>query len=69
MNDLPAHLRPPGFDNLDFDFDGDGWIFNGRCMATVALPDYAISEIKTGQFVSAAGGFEHLWEGEIHLDQ
>ena len=67
--DLPDDRRPHGFDHLDFDFDGNGWIFNGRCMATVALPDYAISEINTGQFVSTAGGFEHLWEGEIHLDQ
>ena len=65
VNDLPDRRRQHGFDNLDFDFYRFGGVFGGRCTATVALPEYAIARIVTGQFVSAAGGFEHLWEGEF----
>ena len=66
VNDLPDDRRQHGFDNLDFDFHWFGGVFDGRCTATVALPDYAIARISTGQFVPVAGGgFNHLWEGEI----
>ncbi len=62
-SDLHRQRKQYGFDNLDFDFDGRGAIFDGRCMATVALREYAIAEIKTGQY-DASGA---LWEGEIRL--
>ncbi len=63
--DLPGHRRQWGFDNLDFDFDERGVIFDGRCLAKVPLRRYGISEIRTGQYVPIDGGFNHLWEGEI----
>ena len=66
VNDLPDQRRQHGFDNLDFDFYWFGGVFGGRCTATVALPEYAIARIVTGQFVNVdGGGFKHLWEGEF----
>ena len=61
-NDLPGRRKQYGFDNLDFDFDKRGLIFDGRCMATVALPEYAIARIGAGQYVHVEGGFHNLWE-------
>ncbi len=70
VNDLPDDRNRHGFDNLDFDFfDQRNMIFDGTCMATVALPEYDIARIGTGQYVPMDGGFEHLWEGEIRLDE
>ncbi len=69
VNDLPDHRQQHGFDNLDFNFAGRGVIFGGRCLATVALPEYDIARISTGQYVRVEGGFDHLWEGEIRLEQ
>ena len=63
--DLPDHRRWHGFDNLDFDFDERGVILDGRCMAAVALPEYDIARISTGQYVPVAGGFNHPWKAEF----
>ena len=49
VNDLPDYRQQYGFDNLDFDFDQNGAIFGRRCMTTVALPEYDIAHIRTGQ--------------------
>ena len=48
--DLFDHRRPHGFDNLDFDFDDRGVMSDGKCIATVPLPEYDITNIKTGQY-------------------
>ena len=58
MNDLPNDRERLGFDNLDFSFENSGARFNGICLISVALPDYPIDEVATGQF----GGEERLWE-------
>ena len=55
VNDLPDHLRQNGFDNLDFDFDGRGLMFDDKCLAEAPLPTYGISEIGTGQYVPGEG--------------
>ena len=60
-NDLPDRRKQYGFDNLDFDFDKRG-IFDGKCMATATLPEYAITRIDTGQYVRVDGGYNNLWE-------
>ena len=67
-NDLPHGRRPYGFDNLDFDFYGRGMVLDGRCMARIPLPEYAIARIGTGQYVSVLGGFHNFWEVEMRLD-
>ncbi len=65
VNDLPDHRRGHGFDNLDFNFYKRGVILDGRCMATVAFPEYDIARISTGQYVPVAGGFNHPWKAEF----
>ena len=62
---LPDHRRQHGVDNLNFDFDGRGVIFDGKSLAKLPLPEYGISEISTGQYVPVDGGFDNLWEGKI----
>ena len=52
---LPAARLDAGFDNLDFAFGEHGAVVDGACVAEVPLPDYAVAEIRTGQF---AGGVE-----------
>ena len=69
VNDLPEHRRQYGFDNLDFDFDEHGVIFDGKCMATAALPEYAITRIGAGQFVPVESSYNHLWEAEFRLER
>ena len=69
VNDLPDDSKRYGFDNLDFKFDERGVIFDGICMATVALPEYDITRISTGQYVPVPGGYHHFWEGEFRLGE
>ena len=60
--DLFDHRRPHGFDNLDFDFDDSGVMSDGKCIATVPLPEYAIAHISTGQYIPDEG---QLWKVEF----
>ncbi len=55
--DLPD--RRHHFANLDFDFGAHGALLNGRCAAVVALPDYEIADIRTGQYLA---GNIHVWD-------
>lgn len=64
-DDLPGERREHGFDNLDFRFGTRGARFDGRCVASVRLPDYAIAGIRTGQY--AAGG--QIWRVEFAPDR
>ena len=68
-DDLPGDRQQLGFDNLDFRFDRRGVMPDGQCVATAALPEYGIVSIDTGQYVFVDGGYKHLWEGEIRLDE
>ena len=61
-DDLPEGRREHGFDGLDFDFFLNGAWFDGRCAAQVALPDYPIASVRTGQYVSGAG---EIWSVEF----
>ena len=48
-------------ENRDFSFPERGYVLDGRCLAVVALPDYPIARIRTGQYVTGEGG---TWEVE-----
>ena len=61
--DLPEARRAAGFDNLDFAFGDRGLRYEGRCMASVVLPDYAVARVATGQF--APDG--EAWRAEFAL--
>ncbi len=62
VSDLPEARRELGWDNLDFRFFLNGARFDGRCAARVALPDYPIASVRTGQYVSGAG---EVWSAEF----
>lgn len=64
-DDLPAGRRELGFQNRDFVFSQAGGRFDGKCLASVPLPDYAVGVIRTGQYIT---GDDRLWEGEIYTD-
>ena len=64
LNDLPEARREYGFDNLDFRFDVRGVHFDGKCAASVGLPQYAIARITTGQY----DGVDRTWEVEFAPD-
>ncbi len=48
---LHRYWKPHGFMGLDFSFENYGVKSGNKCVAVVALPEYTISQIKTGQFV------------------
>ena len=60
--DLPADRRDAGFAHGGFAFDRQGGHFDGKCLATVELPDYPIKEIRTGQHIPGQG---NLWSVEL----
>ena len=60
--DLPAERQAAGFANLDFAFARWGGFFDGKCLATVPLPDYPIKEIRTGQHIPGSG---EVWAVEL----
>ncbi len=62
VGDLPEARREAGFDNLDFRFFLNGARFDAQCAARVALPDYPIASVRTGQHVSGAG---EVWSAEF----
>ena len=66
VGDLPEDRRARGFDNLDFAFFPNGALFDGSCAARVPLPDYAVSSIRTGQYVS---GESAIWSAEFAVER
>lgn len=62
--DLPEDRQQQGFIQLDFRFKKHILRHGKRAVAAVALPDYGIARIRTGQFVSGAGDKKLLWEAE-----
>lgn len=61
-DDLPSPSRRRGFDNRDFDFAERGAVVDGACVASVRLPDWPISHIRTGQYAPQSGV---LWQAEL----
>ncbi len=68
-DDLPAHRKPYGFDNLDFQWGeadgGDDVRYGGMCVAVVRLPDYPIVRIRTGQWIPDER--RNLWRVEFEV--
>ena len=64
---LSAAQREHGFDNRDFEFGAAGGVrYEGRCLVSVPLPDYAIASIHTGQYTPDAG---RLWEVQFAVGE
>ena len=63
--DLPTERRALGHESLNFDFvPPHGVVFNGKCMATIRLPDYEIAKIETGQDAPDVG---RLWSATVSV--
>ena len=66
MSDLPDDRRKYGFENRGFDFLLRGIAFDGKCVASVPLPDYTVDSVRTGQFISGEG---EIWSAEFAVGQ
>ena len=60
--DLLEDMRAAGFVHGGFEFVRRGGHFDGKCLAAVALPDYPIKEMRTGQHIPGQGD---LWSALI----
>ena len=65
VDELSSPRRESGFDDLDFVFETRGLMFDGMCVASIGLPDYAIERVTTGQF--SAGDRAVPWEGGYNV--
>ena len=61
--DLPDDRKRHGFVDLGFDFARRGARFEETCVAMVALPEWRIARVVTGQLT----GRNRLWEAEIPI--
>ena len=64
LDDLSEHRAEHGFENRDFDFVRLGAKLDGKCIAVVPLPAYAIALVRTGQWNHEGD----LWKAEVRLD-
>ena len=60
--DLPAERRAAGFAHGGFAFARWGGRFDGKCLATVPLPDYPVKSLRTGQYIPGQG---ELWSAVV----
>ena len=60
-SDLPDDRKQHGFVNLDFGFNRGVWI-DRTCAAIIALPDWEVARVATGQFIN---DYKRLWGGNV----
>ena len=65
--DLTEGARESGAaqNSLNFDFPLRGDVFDGRCVARAALPDYPLAQVQTGQWIPGASV---IWSERILFD-
>ena len=61
-DDLAEHRRQNGFENWDFRYSTHGVLADGRCVTKVALPEYDIANVRTGQYIRDGEQYINLWE-------
>ena len=66
--DLLYDLARSGFDNLDFDLPAQA-LFDGKCLVTIRLPEYAVDHVRTGQTEKNGDVWTPLWEETIRIKQ
>ena len=64
--DLPDDQVRNGFDNRDFNLP-DHARFDGKCLASVRLPEYAVDHVRTGQTEKKGDVWTALWEESIRI--
>ncbi len=65
-DDLPDHRVRYGFGDLDFHLPRQAQ-FDGKCLATMRLPEYAVDHVRTGQSERKDGVWTALWEETIRI--
>ena len=65
-DDLPDDRVQYGFDNLDFNLP-EQTLFDGKCLATVRLPKYAVDHVRTGQTEKQDDVRITLWSVEVRM--
>ena len=65
--DLPADHVRDSFDNRDFNLPAQA-VFDGKCLAAVRLPEYAVDHVRTGQTEKNGDVWTALWEETIRID-
>ncbi len=69
-DDKSARVGPDGYEESEFEFRRYGAIdADGKCWAEVALPDYPIAEIHTGQYAVVEDGYHYQWEGRYRFNE
>ena len=63
-DDLPDDQVRYGFHHLDFNLPAQA-LFDGKCLVTVRLPEYAVDHVRTGQTERQDGVWTALWEETI----
>ena len=65
-DDLPDDQVRHGFDHLDFNPPAQA-LFDGKCLVTIRLPEYAVDHVRTGQTEKKNDVWTALWEKTIRL--
>ena len=60
-DDLPDDQVRYGFEHRDFNLP-DQALFDGKCLVTIRLPEYAVDHVRTGQTERQDGVWTALWE-------
>ena len=73
-NVLPQHRHRSGFEDRGFRFGARGVRFDGKCLATMPLPEYQIAAITVGQAVPSTNKFGsrkqcYLWKEVILFNE
>ena len=67
-DDLPDDQVRHGFEHRDFNPPAQA-LFDGKCLVTVRLPEYAVDHVRTGQTERKDGVWTALWEETITLER
>lgn len=64
VSDLPEARAADGFEQFEFEFFRWGGAVDGKCIARVPLPEYAVASVRTGQRTQEGG---ELWDAAFPL--
>ena len=69
LRDLPVAGVLRRYANLDFEWGENGLRTDGACRISVALPDFPIAFVRTGQFRDGVLSSKRLWSARIDFDE
>ena len=66
--DLPDGARVSGQESLNFSFNVEGTLFNGKCLIRIPLPDYSVAAVGVGQWNTGGADWSSAIRFEAGLD-